>query len=176
MGSASLPTYHRPIDEEPLGPEPLTGIVAEPAEQDGEGGPSGISRGPPEGADRGQGDSVSSDAGYRGTIRMVEGVVPDLEPTRQELQISARLLLHLSRQPRFASGETAPESLTQSGMATALGTSQASVSNSLNRLVDGGAVRVERSHVRRKFARLKVYQLTEHGHALVEQILKGMGT
>ncbi|MCI4345501.1 MAG: helix-turn-helix domain-containing protein [Thermoplasmata archaeon] len=93
-----------------------------------------------------------------------------LEPTEQELQISARLLLHIASQPRFDRSETAPVSLTQAGMAQALGTTQPAVSNALNRLVDGGALRVERYRVQRKLQRLKVYQLTDLGEALVRHI------
>lgn len=100
--------------------------------------------------------------------------VTELEPTQEELRISARLLLHIARQPRPAPRETAPEALTQAGMAAALRTSQSAVSNALHRLVDGGALEVERSHVRRKMQRLKVYRLTSHGELLVRQILESM--
>ncbi|MCI4368790.1 MAG: MarR family transcriptional regulator [Thermoplasmata archaeon] len=92
------------------------------------------------------------------------------------LRIFARILLHIARQPRFAPTETVPATLTQSGIAEALGASQGSVSNALKRLVDGGAVRVERTHVWRRMQRLKVYQLTERGESLVRQIRSGMGT
>jgi DNA-binding MarR family transcriptional regulator len=98
----------------------------------------------------------------------------EFEPTSEELQISARLLLHIARQPRFEPGETAPEALTQAGMAGALRTSQPAVSNALNRLVDGGALEVVRSHVRHKLTRLKVYRLTAHGEVLVRQIRASM--
>ncbi len=98
----------------------------------------------------------------------------EFEPTPTELRISARLLLHISRQPRFEAGETVPDSLTQAGMAGALRTSQAAVSNALNRLVDGGALEVVRGHVRHKLQRLKVYRLTNHGEELVRQIRASM--
>jgi DNA-binding transcriptional ArsR family regulator len=97
-----------------------------------------------------------------------------IEPTREELRISARILLHIARQPRVPPGETALESLTQAGMATALGASQPAVSNALKRLVDGGALRVERSHVRGLRQRLKVYQLTALGENLVRHIRSTM--
>ena len=99
---------------------------------------------------------------------------PD-QPTEQELRISARLLLHLARQPRTPAEEIPPETLTQAGMALALGTSQAAVSNALTRLVDGGALQVERSHVRGQLLRLKVYRLTPRGEAIVRQIRKRFG-
>lgn len=91
-----------------------------------------------------------------------------------ELRISARLLLHLARQPRFEVGEVVPTSLTQEGISAALGTSQPAVSNVLRRLVVGGAVEVRRHHVRGKFQRLKVYQLTPTGDGLVRQIRASM--
>jgi DNA-binding MarR family transcriptional regulator len=94
--------------------------------------------------------------------------------TEEDLRIFARLLLHIARQPRFAPLELVPPSLTQAGMAAALGTTQAAVSNALGRLVDGGALRVERGHVQGKFQRLKVYQLTDQGEALVRHIRSSM--
>ncbi|MCI4341445.1 MAG: hypothetical protein L3K11_03620 [Thermoplasmata archaeon] len=97
------------------------------------------------------------------------------EPTEQELRISARLLLHIASQPRIPLAETAPASLTQAGMAEALESSQAAVSNALKRLVDGGALRVQRSHVRDQPKRLKVYQLTVLGENLVRHIRGSMG-
>jgi DNA-binding MarR family transcriptional regulator len=71
--------------------------------------------------------------------------------------------------------ETAPESLTQAGMAQALGTSQPAVSKALKRLVDGGALRAERSHVRHRMQRSTVYQLTALGEDLVRHIREGVG-
>jgi DNA-binding MarR family transcriptional regulator len=93
----------------------------------------------------------------------------------EDLRISARLLLHIARQPgpdRVAT--EAPPSLTQAGMAAALGTSQASVSNALNRLVQGGALKVESRAVWRKLRRSKVYFLTKDGEELVHHIQDGM--
>ena len=92
------------------------------------------------------------------------------EPTAEILRISARILLHVASQPRIAPGETAPPSLTQAGMASALGTTQAAVSNALKRLVDGGALQVDRLHVHLARQRLKVYQLTELGERLAAHI------
>jgi DNA-binding MarR family transcriptional regulator len=96
--------------------------------------------------------------------------------SEEDLRIFARLLLHIGRQPRFGPLEQFPQSLTQGGMATTLRTTQAAVSNALGRLVDGGALRVERAHVRGKTQRLKVYQLTEQGEALVAHIRTSMST
>lgn len=94
----------------------------------------------------------------------------DLSPSLRELQISARILLHIFKEPRVGQGEIPPPSLTQAGIAQALGTTQASVSNALNRLVDGGAVQVERSYVQHRWIRLKIYRLTYEGERLARQI------
>jgi DNA-binding MarR family transcriptional regulator len=66
--------------------------------------------------------------------------------------------------------ETVAETITQAGIAQALRTSQSNVSHALVRLVDGGALRVERHHVRGRFQRVKVYLLTLEGEALVRHI------
>lgn len=93
-----------------------------------------------------------------------------VQPTSEELRTSARLLLHIARQPRPGPDDIPLETLTQAGMARTLGMSQGSVSGALKRLVDGGAVRVERSHVRHELLRLKVYTLTPQGEQLVREI------
>ncbi|MCI4368738.1 MAG: hypothetical protein L3K09_04165 [Thermoplasmata archaeon] len=95
--------------------------------------------------------------------------------TGAELRISARLLLHISRQPQFAPRETVPEALTQAGMAETLGVSQGAISSALTRLVDGGVLRVGLNHVRGRFKRLKVYQLTPEGMSIVRHIRASMG-
>jgi DNA-binding MarR family transcriptional regulator len=99
----------------------------------------------------------------------------DRSPTLPELQISARILLHIARQPRVGREEVPPPSLTQAGIAEALGSTQASVSNALNRLVDGGAVEVERSYVQHRWIRLKTYRLTALGERLARQIRQRFG-
>ncbi|HUI38745.1 MAG TPA: helix-turn-helix domain-containing protein [Thermoplasmata archaeon] len=107
--------------------------------------------------------------------RVALEAVPGFEPTVPELRISARLLLHIGRQPRFGEGELVPGSLTQAGMAEALGTTQAAVSHALGRLVLGGLLEVRRAHVRGRRQRVKVYQLTELGESLVRHIRASMG-
>jgi hypothetical protein len=92
-----------------------------------------------------------------------------------ELKISARLLLHISRQPRFAPLELVPDSLTQSGMATALRSTQAGVAHALGRLVLAGLLEVRKAPVRGRSQRVKVYELTPRGEALVAHIRAGMG-
>jgi DNA-binding PadR family transcriptional regulator len=104
-----------------------------------------------------------------------EGRAADVQPSLEELRISARILLYISRQPRFAAEELFPESLTQGGIAKALGTSVGAASNALRRLVYGGLVEVRQSHVRRMMRRLKVYQLTERGEEAVRHFHKRFG-
>jgi hypothetical protein len=89
------------------------------------------------------------------------------QPTIHDLRISARVLLHISRQPRISSDGAPQESLTQTGIARALGTSQGAVSNVLRRLVLGGLLEVQRAHVPRRMRRIKVYQLTVKGEDAV---------
>jgi DNA-binding MarR family transcriptional regulator len=71
--------------------------------------------------------------------------------------------------------ETAPQALTQAGMAEALKASQPTVSRGLKRLVDGGALVAERSHVRFGLQRVMVYQLTPLGELAVRHIREGTG-
>jgi DNA-binding MarR family transcriptional regulator len=60
-------------------------------------------------------------------------------------------------------------------MANALGVGQPAVSKGLKRLVDGGALLAERSHVRHGLQRVMVYQLTPLGEDLVRHIHEGTG-
>jgi DNA-binding MarR family transcriptional regulator len=98
-----------------------------------------------------------------------------LRPTPEELQISARILLHLAQQPRFERGAVVPAALTQAGIAESLGSTQAAVSNALRRLVRGGVMEVELAHVRQQWKRLKVYRLTPEGERLARHIREQMG-
>ena len=100
---------------------------------------------------------------------------PGLGPTERELRLYARILLHIGRQPVAVQYGTTGELLTQEGMAAALGTSRANISLALRRLVDGGAVRVERGHVQHQRQRLKVYLLASRGEELVRHIRDTMG-
>jgi DNA-binding MarR family transcriptional regulator len=60
-------------------------------------------------------------------------------------------------------------------MARALGASQGAVSNALGRLVAGGLVQVERTRIRGRLYRAKVYHLTPQGEELVRRIREGAG-
>ena len=86
----------------------------------------------------------------------------------------ARVLLHVARQPRIAPMDPAVEPLTQAGIVAALGTSLANISHALKRLVDGGALQAQRSHVDGRRQRVKIYQLTGPGETLVRHIRDGM--
>jgi DNA-binding transcriptional ArsR family regulator len=95
--------------------------------------------------------------------------------SEEKYRIAVRLLLHIARQPPIEPRGTVSAALTQAGMAAALGTSQAAVSYALKRLVEGGALKVELSHVRHQLRRLRVYQLTSLGEDLVRHVRDGMG-
>jgi hypothetical protein len=99
---------------------------------------------------------------------------PYLEPSEEELRISARLVLHLASQPRLSPGESGLESVTQAGIALALRSTQAAVSHALRRLADGGLLRPESRHVPGRRRMVKAYQLTPEGEALALHIRKGM--
>jgi hypothetical protein len=97
----------------------------------------------------------------------------DVRPNAGELAISRRILLHIAGQPRWEpGGRVAVRSLTQEGIAEALGTSQGAASNALRRLTLGGALTVERRHVPGKGRRVKVYGLTPRGEQLVVRFLQ----
>jgi DNA-binding transcriptional ArsR family regulator len=99
----------------------------------------------------------------------------DPGPTDTQLRTSIRVLLHIARQGRVGPEETALASLTQDGMARALGLSQGAISNALGRLVDGGVLEVELCHVRKRMIRVKVYGLTTRGEELVRRLRTRFG-
>jgi len=111
---------------------------------------------------------TSRSQGHLLTPRLSAAAVRPLDP---ELQISAHLLVHVSRQPRLDSSDEGLESLCQEGMARALGTTPASASHALGRLVDGGLLEVRKCHVHGKGRRVRIYQLTPEGEAVVQHIL-----
>jgi DNA-binding PadR family transcriptional regulator len=84
--------------------------------------------------------------------------------------MSARIVLHVARQPRFDRMERVPRTLTQEGIAELLAVPQGTVSSSLKRLVEGGILRVELGHVQGKLRRLKVYRLTDYGEFVAQHI------
>ena len=161
-----------------LGRESRSSTVSGTPSADGVGGDEPRTTSAPEDpsnhvADRGaderdpEGETVRPDATGSASRWTSAG---DLRPTRGELQISARLPLHIAGLPRYAPGESPSEALTQAGMARALGTSQGAVSNAVRRLVYGGVLRVDRVHVRGRLRRVKVYGLTPDGESLVREI------
>ena len=85
-------------------------------------------------------------------------------------------MLHLGGLPRFHHEEVPDPSRTQAGIAAALGTSQGAISNVLRRLVDGGALQVERMRVRHRYRRLKVYWMTRLGEVLLHRIRESART
>jgi DNA-binding MarR family transcriptional regulator len=93
-----------------------------------------------------------------------------------ELRISARILVHIARQPRLAISDDGLQSLTQAGMAVSLRTTSASVSHPLGRLVASGLVVVGRRRVAKRYRRVWVYQLTPEGERMADRILSSMAS
>jgi predicted ArsR family transcriptional regulator len=61
-------------------------------------------------------------------------------------------------------------------MAAALGTTQASVAHALGRLVYGGLLQVQKTHVQGRGQWVKVYQLTPKGESLARYIRESMSS
>jgi PKD domain-containing protein/galactose oxidase-like protein len=74
-----------------------------------------------------------------------------------------RILVHLHRQGRLGEQDLAPTSVTQAGIAEALGRPQSAFARTLQRLEGTGLVFTELRHVRGAARRLKVYRLTGQG-------------
>lgn len=89
------------------------------------------------------------------------------------VRISQRVLIHLGNQGALGADEVATLAFTQQGMAEALGASQGNLTGVLARLVAGGALQVDRRHVRDENRRLKVYRLTRQGEAIVRELRLG---
>ncbi len=96
------------------------------------------------------------------------------EPSNEELRISARIVVHIARQPRLTPFDNGLQSLTQEGMAQALQTSPASVSHAVGRLCIGGLLVESRRHVGGRSRRVHVYQLTSDGERIAQHILSSM--
>jgi DNA-binding MarR family transcriptional regulator len=96
------------------------------------------------------------------------------DPSDEELRVSARVIVHLSRQPRLGGSDHGIESLTQEGMAGALGTTPASVSHAVGRLQSGGLLVARRAHVPGRSRRVRVYELTPEGEEIARRIVERM--
>ena len=90
------------------------------------------------------------------------------------MRISARLVVHIARQPRLSASDHGLSPLTQEGMAEALKSTPASVSHALGRLSIAGLIRDSRRHVSGRSRRVRVYQLTAEGETMARYILNRM--
>ena len=87
-----------------------------------------------------------------------------------DLQLSSRVLLHLSGQPRLGPYEPAIPGRTQARMAAQFGVRQGNLSTVLRRLEYAQLVAAELRHVRGAERRLKVYRLTAQGEAVAADL------
>lgn len=101
---------------------------------------------------------------------------PPFDPLEEELQISARLLVHIAKQPRLHREDNGLQHLTQEGMAQVLRTTPASVSHALGRLTMGGLLFATRRHVSGRSRRVRVYELTPEGEGMARYILSRMAS
>ena len=100
-----------------------------------------------------------------------EGVSPPPPPAEgPELRLSQRIVVHLGSQGTLDPYSTAPASLTQAGIAVALGVTQSNVANALGRMVASGSVVESLRHVQGQSRRLKVYQLTSEGQIQAREL------
>lgn len=158
---------------EALGPEVVAEPEEEPAEE--EPAPSELPEWDVEESEPPEPAAAGGDAGRSRRPPSDRAIDPSVEPTERELRISIRVLLHIARQGRFGPEELPSDALTQAGMAQALGASQGAISNCLGRLVHGGALTSERSHVAHRMFRVTVYTLTPSGEELVRRLRRRFG-
>ncbi|MDE1821789.1 MAG: PKD domain-containing protein [Euryarchaeota archaeon] len=89
---------------------------------------------------------------------------------RETLRLSFRLVVHIAAQGALGSHEVAPASLTQAGMAQAMGAKQNTIATILKRLEVAGVLTSDVRHVKGAPRRMKVYRLTTRGEALARDI------
>ena len=103
-----------------------------------------------------------------GSSPVVSRLNPDLDAHLVDL--SMRILVHLSYQVTATIDDIPRDGSTQLGMARDLGVTQGAVSKVLERLAAAGMVRYQRGHVVAQWRRQRVYQLTPSGQALARRI------
>ena len=90
----------------------------------------------------------------------------DYEPE----SLSARLFFHLSNNAKYRNAAVMPIALTQKGIASALWTKQAIVSNGLQRHIERGLVKVKTANVRYEKRKYKTYHLSNKGIEEAERL------
>ena len=106
----------------------------------------------------------------RGSYPRTRAGSPADDPGLGEARVARRLVLHLARQPRLGPDDIAPPTMTQAGMAEALGVTQGAVAKIVIRLSAAGVIRTAREHVQGAPRRLKVYTLTGPGEMLAHEL------
>ena len=106
----------------------------------------------------------------RGSPRAAGDAEPPDGSRRGRVQLTQRVILHIGAQGRIGVDAIGPASLTQAGMAAALGVGQNSLTNVLRRLVAAGVLTQDLRHVSGQPRRLRVYRLTEKGEALLRDL------
>lgn len=84
--------------------------------------------------------------------------------------LSDQILLHLSHQPGADPNAPAPASVTQDGLAAALGRPQGAFARSLQRLEAAGLIVSETAHVTGRRRRVKAYHLTARGESAARRL------
>jgi hypothetical protein len=96
-------------------------------------------------------------------------VRPTGEPAAR-LQLTQRVILHIGGQGRIGPDDVGLLALTQSGMASALGVGQNSITNVLRRLVAAGVLVQDVRHVSGQPRRLRVYRFSSRGEAVYRDV------
>jgi PKD repeat protein len=86
------------------------------------------------------------------------------------VQLTQRVILHIGGQGRIGPEDVGLATLTQSGMAAALGVGQNSLTNVLRRLVAAGVLVQDVRHVSGQPRRLRVYRFSSRGEAVYRDV------
>ncbi len=109
--------------------------------------------------------------GMRGSAQAPKvSTTRDIHPSRELLDASERIIIHLAAQGSLRSDEVATASFTQAGIQQVLAMSQGSTSNALRRLELAEVVQHDVRHVRGVRRRVRVYTLTGRGYALAREL------
>ena len=91
-------------------------------------------------------------------------------PSAERLYLTQRVILHIGAQGVVPIDGVAPPTLTQAGMAGALGVGQNSLTNVLRRLVAAGILDQDVRHVVGRPRRLRVYRFTARGESVYRDL------
>ena len=86
------------------------------------------------------------------------------------ISIQKRVLLHLAEYINSKDAFEVDYAISQPGIAEAIGIRLEHVSRSLKKLLDSGEIECRSAHIKGIFRRKRIYNLTQKGHAHVEEI------